>query len=378
MMLMIFIHASLAADPDDDLVDSGNALNQVQDNCPNTANPSQSNIDNDTQGDACDADIDGDGTLNDDDAFPNDAAETADADGDNIGDNSDNCPAIANNDQADVDNDGDGNACDLDADNDGVNDVDDAFPFNPDEQLDTDGDSVGDNADAFPNDPSETSDLDEDGVGDNGDNCPTIANSDQADADNDGEGDACEVLVDADEDGLFTDEDNCPLVFNPEQQDADSDGLGDACDNCPNAPNLDQLDADFNGIGDACDISTSAQKVHFDFFYNQLSSEANGFKVAVVGETVTQADGTIDIGVGVDSTTLDLGEEGAPEGAFKVWADYAATEVSLSYSGADLSGADCYVYRCESVLDGDLTFVASVFHRCVCLLPARNYFLSVG
>ena len=53
-------------------------------------------------------------------------------------------------------------------------------------------------------------------------------------------------------------------------------------------------------------LVTSAQMVHFDFFYNQLSSEANGFKVAVVGETVTQADGTIDIGVGVDSTTLDL------------------------------------------------------------------------
>ena len=166
-------------------------------------------------------------------------------------------------------------------------------------------------------------------------------------------------MVDADEDGLFTDEDNCPLVFNPEQQDADSDGLGDACDNCPNAPNLDQLDADFNGIGDACDISTSAQKVHFDFFYNQLSSEANGFKVAVVGETVTQADGTIDIGVGVDSTTLDLGEEGAPEGAFKVWADYAATEVSLSYSGADFSNADA-TFTDERVSDGDLTFA----HHC--------------
>ena len=45
-------------------------INDVNDNCPNTANPSQSNIDNDTQGDACDADDDNDSVLDTDDAFP--------------------------------------------------------------------------------------------------------------------------------------------------------------------------------------------------------------------------------------------------------------------------------------------------------------------
>ena len=42
-----------------------------------------------------------------------------------------------------------------------------AFPNDPTETADTDGDGVGDNSDAFPNDPTETTDTDGDGVGDN-------------------------------------------------------------------------------------------------------------------------------------------------------------------------------------------------------------------
>ncbi|NIP34585.1 MAG: hypothetical protein GWN18_06560, partial [Thermoplasmata archaeon] len=39
-----------------------------------------------------------------------------------------------------------------DADGDGVDDAEDAFPLDPEEQSDTDGDGVGDNKDAYPND----------------------------------------------------------------------------------------------------------------------------------------------------------------------------------------------------------------------------------
>ena len=55
-------------------------INDVNDNCPNTANPSQSNIDNDAQGDACDADDDNDSVLDINDSFPTDASLAADPD----------------------------------------------------------------------------------------------------------------------------------------------------------------------------------------------------------------------------------------------------------------------------------------------------------
>ena len=70
----------------------------------------------------------------------------------------------------------------LDSDDDGVPDIDDAFPDNPNESEDTDGDGEGNNSDtdddndgtgdvddAFPLDPNESLDTDEDGIGNNAD-----------------------------------------------------------------------------------------------------------------------------------------------------------------------------------------------------------------
>ncbi len=108
-----------AADTDGDgVVDS-------DDNCPSTANANQADADADGIGDACDDDDrDGDGVTDDQDAFPDDPSESADADGDGVGDNADlsddgdavddmvdNCPLIANDGQADVDQNGVGDAC---------------------------------------------------------------------------------------------------------------------------------------------------------------------------------------------------------------------------------------------------------------------------
>jgi hypothetical protein len=111
---------------------------------------------------------------------------------------------------------------------------------------------------------AEASDGDGDGVADDDDNCVDVANSDQADADNDGVGDACEA--DTDGDGVVDDTDNCDDVMNVDQADLDNDGLGDLCDsdkdgdsvlndddNCPVVANTNQADADSDGIGDACD-----------------------------------------------------------------------------------------------------------------------------
>ncbi len=60
--------------------------------------------------------------------------------------------------------------------------------------ADADGDGVADNDDNCPATPNPNQeDADSDGVGDACDNCPTLANADQADTNANGVGDACEV-----------------------------------------------------------------------------------------------------------------------------------------------------------------------------------------
>jgi hypothetical protein len=83
-------------------------------------------------------------------------------------------------------------------------------------------------------------DSDGDGVLDIDDNCPDDPNTDQTNSDSDGLGNVC---------------DNCPLTGNIFQDNSDSDSFGDACDNCPTSANADQLDSDCDGIGNDCDGS---------------------------------------------------------------------------------------------------------------------------
>ena len=83
----------------------------------------------------------------------------------------------------------------VDTDQDGVPDNLDAFPNDFNESADSDGDGVGDRRDVFPNDASESGDGDLDGTGDNADNCPAVYNPDQADADVNGAGDACDAIT---------------------------------------------------------------------------------------------------------------------------------------------------------------------------------------
>jgi hypothetical protein len=85
----------------------GDGFCEAVDNCPSVANPDQADVDEDGVGNACEPDNDGDG----------------------VSDKSDNCPFNDNSDQADRD--GDGDACDADSDNDGVLDASDQCQATP-------------------------------------------------------------------------------------------------------------------------------------------------------------------------------------------------------------------------------------------------------
>ncbi|WP_417910357.1 thrombospondin type 3 repeat-containing protein [Candidatus Electronema sp. PJ] len=231
----------------------GDGIIDENDNCPVTPNQDQADSDGDGIGNACEEKI------------------ITDTDGDGVPDESDNCPNVANPDQLDSDGDGIGNACEADTDGDGVIDDNDnciAVP-NPDQKDETGLPGVGDACEP---------DADGDGIPDAKDNCPTTPNQDQTDSNGDGIGDACEV--DTDKDGIPDENDgcpsdNCPTVANPDQLDSDGDGIGDACDSdkdgdgindeedkCLNVQNPDQKDTDGDGIGDACDNDTDGDGIN--------------------------------------------------------------------------------------------------------------------
>lgn len=76
------------------------------------------------------------------------------------------------------------------------------------------GGGGGDELEQPPVDPVVNTDYDNDGIVDVNDNCEHGANADQADGDNDGVGDACEVeaTTDTDQDGSVDARDNCPSL----------------------------------------------------------------------------------------------------------------------------------------------------------------------
>lgn len=244
---------------DNDDNDSDGVANH-EDNCPAVSNPEQEDndiADGEDGGDACDEDDDNDGLTDTEEATFGTNPLVKDTDSDGTDDKQDNCRLIANPDQADENGNGIGNACEGDRDGDGTPDDEDAFPNNPNETVDTDGDGVGDNSDAFPEDASETQDSDEDGVGDNADAFPNDA-SEVADSDNDGVGDNADAFpndasesADSDSDGRGDNSDAFPN--DPaEQDDSDSDGRGDNADAFPNDPS-EQDDSDGDGVGDNAD-----------------------------------------------------------------------------------------------------------------------------
>lgn len=202
----------------------GDGVSNDSDQCPDTP------LDEIADSNGCSAsqlDSDNDGVLDIDDAFPNDPSEWIDTDSDGIGNN------------ADTDDDGDG-----------VSDTEDAFPLDSSEWVDTDNDGIGNNADldddndgvddlsdAFPLDPNESADFDQDGIGNNADpdddNDGVVDVNDQfpfdpsesIDTDADGIGDNADT--DDDNDGL-SDQDEITVYYtDPLDSDTDADGMPD-------------------------------------------------------------------------------------------------------------------------------------------------------
>ncbi|WP_179375746.1 collagen-binding domain-containing protein [Winogradskyella wichelsiae] len=154
----------------------------------------------------------------------------ADTDGDGVADCIDNCPEVANADQADLDGNGIGDVCDTPVteeicdgiDNNGDGDIDEGF-------ADTDGDGVADCIDNCPEVANaDQADLDGNGIGDV---CDTPVTEEICDGiDNNGDGVIDEGFVDDDYDGVADCIDNCLYVNNPEQTDLNGNGIGDECE----------------------------------------------------------------------------------------------------------------------------------------------------
>jgi len=215
-------------DANDDDIDGDGSPNDV-DEMPFDEN-SSSDQDGDGISDIDDLDIDGDGWENYDERVClgemgqphlNENVTPTDYDGDGLCDMSPN---------SQVDLDPTYTILDPDGDNDGVDDAIDAFPFDASESVDTDGDRIGNNADMDDDDDGYNDTYEMDCGSEPLDGTSQPQNSDAADEILNNLDPVCDALDDDDDnDGTNDTMDWAP--YNPQEwMDSDSDGYGDNAD----------------------------------------------------------------------------------------------------------------------------------------------------
>ncbi len=192
------VELAVSRGPDGD--GDGDGVRNGDDVCPDTADPEQADLDADGIGDACDADVDGDGLTNREEALLGTSVEAADTDADGLSDFVEVRRLGTDPLQRDTDQDG----------------VDDAEEVgDPDAPMDRDGDGRHDAVE------SRARDEDGDGASDELDGPGPMG-------DRDGDG----VLNGRrDDEGVCVDAAGCDVCFavaDALQLDADDDGQGDA------------------------------------------------------------------------------------------------------------------------------------------------------
>ena len=244
-----------------------------------------------------------------------------DPDGDEIHSTVDNCGAIYNPTQANNDGDSQGDACDADDDNDGIDDASDGCPFDANKSApglcgcgfsdtDSDGDSVADCID----------------------NCVAVSNPSQVDCNGNGIGDACESFTDCNSNAI---PDSCDIATGA-SNDVDSDGVPDECNpdcnnnDLPDAWEIAQglvADCNSNGIPDSCE---------------------NDSRVATTGKMGSFGNGVPAVGTlsGMVSTTTAVTLRIEAVGDLGATTEYASLKLGQTVVGTLLfqtTGHDCPV-----------------------------------
>lgn len=299
------------------LIDSdGDTVVDSQDNCPAKPNKDQADYDKDGFGDGCDNCPAHPGPQDDPDKDGKGNPCDADDDNDGVGDTIykkkpgswtwtayplDNCKDVPNPNQADLDKNGIGDACDpdtaqaliddtdgdgltgseesaaltsptkADTDDDGLTDGDELKVYQTQPiSADTDGDTLWDGAEVMTHYTNPTApDTDGDGYMDGGE--VNFAKTDPTvkDTDSDGLKDAIELLLqtdpknlDSDGDGLTDGFEQALLKSDPLKKDSDGDGLSDCVEWHLGAPadfNPTKADSDGDGVSDAGEAFTPTQ-----------------------------------------------------------------------------------------------------------------------